>query len=90
MSCADGADRRARLREALTAACTDAGGSPPESGAALTSYWLTVSGSYAGVFPTTARALSGAVGPGSYTLGVAAVNPCGAGAQSAPQTVAVP
>jgi titin len=64
--------------------------SPPESGAAVTGYWLFVSGSYVGAFPTTARALSGAVGPGSYTLAVSAVNPCGASAPSLPQDVTIP
>jgi hypothetical protein len=34
--------------------------------------------------------MSGAVGPGSYTLTVAATNACGTSAASLPQTVVVP
>jgi hypothetical protein len=39
--------------------------------------------------PTTARALSGDVPPGTYNLSVTAVNDCGA-ASSAAQTIVVP
>jgi len=63
---------------------------PAATGPAPTSYVLTVTGSFVGSFPTATRALSGTVGPGSYTLSVAAVNTCGTSATSAPQTVVVP
>jgi hypothetical protein len=64
--------------------------SPPEDGAAVTGYQVTVSGSYSATFATPARSVAGAVGPGSYTLRVAAVNPCGASAASPALTVTVP
>ena len=63
---------------------------PAATGLAPTSYVLNVTGSYVGAFPVTTRGLSGTVGPGSYTLSVAAVNTCGTSATSAPQTVVVP
>jgi len=63
---------------------------PGTAGAAPTSYVLNVTGSYVGGFATGGRALSGTVGPGSYTLSVIAVNPCGQSAPAAPQTVVVP
>ena len=62
----------------------------PTFGVAPTSYVLNVTGSFVGSFPAATRALSGTVGPGSYTLSVAAVNACGASATSVPQTVVVP
>ena len=63
---------------------------PGTFGVAPTSYVLNVTGLFVGGFSTTGRALSGTVGPGSYTLSVVAVNPCGASAGSPPQTVVVP
>jgi len=63
---------------------------PPASGPAASSYILNVTGSFVGGFATATRALSGQVGPGSYTMNVVAVNPCGASAATAPQTVVVP
>jgi hypothetical protein len=63
---------------------------PPVAGAAPTGYVLHVSGSFSGAFPLPSRAISGAVGPGSYTLSVSAVNACGNGPATAPMTVAVP
>lgn len=63
---------------------------PAAAGIAPTSYVLHVTGSYVGAFPVTTRGLSGTVGPGSYTLSVAAVNACGTSAASTPQTVVVP
>jgi hypothetical protein len=63
---------------------------PAPSGPAPTGYVLSVTGSYVGAIPTSGRALSGTVGPGSYILTVAAANACGASAASAPQTVVVP
>jgi hypothetical protein len=63
---------------------------PPESGPAVSSYQLSVSGSFTGTFPTTGRALSGQVGPGSYTVTVAAVNACGSSPPTPPQTIVMP
>ena len=63
---------------------------PATSGAAPTGYVVNVSGSLVGVFPTTARALSGSVGPGTYTFNVVATNACGASAATPAQTVTVP
>ncbi|HUE85965.1 MAG TPA: hypothetical protein VMO26_07780 [Vicinamibacterales bacterium] len=63
---------------------------PAESGPAPTAYLLNVTGSFVGSFPTAARAMSGTVGAGTYTLSVAATNACGASAATAPQTVVVP
>ena len=63
---------------------------PPATGEVPTGYVLNVSGSFIGSFATTARAMSGTVGPGSYTLSVIALNPCGASSATAPQTVVVP
>jgi hypothetical protein len=63
---------------------------PAGSGTAPTGFVLTVTGSYLGTFPTTARALSGTVGPRSYTLVVAASNDCGTSPGTAPLTVVVP
>ncbi len=62
----------------------------PTSGAAPTSYLLRVSGAYVGSVPTTARALSGAVPPGTYTLSVVAANPCGLSAATPARTLTVP
>lgn len=62
----------------------------PSAGSAPTGFVVNVSGSYNGSVPTTARRLSGAVGPGTYTLTVAATNACGTGAESAPRTITVP
>jgi hypothetical protein len=63
---------------------------PAASGPAPTGYRLDVTGAFVGSFATAARAMSGTVGPGSYTLSVVATNPCGASAGTAPQTVVVP
>ena len=63
---------------------------PAASGPAPTSYVLNVTGSFVGGFSTTGRALSGTVGPGSYTVSIVAVNVCGVSAGSPPQTVVVP
>jgi len=63
---------------------------PATAGVAPTGYVLNVTGSFVGGFATSGRALSGTVGPGSYTLSVVAVNPCGASAPTAAQTVVVP
>jgi Tol biopolymer transport system component len=63
---------------------------PGTNGPAPTGYVLQVTGAFDGSFPTTARALSGAVGPGSYTLSVRAVNTCGDSVFTTPQTIVVP
>jgi hypothetical protein len=63
---------------------------PPPAGPAATAYLLSVRGAYAGVFPVEGRLISGSVGPGSYTLTVAAANRCGVGPASEPVTVSVP
>jgi hypothetical protein len=63
---------------------------PGAFGAAPTSYVLNVTGAFVGGLATNDRALSGAVPPGSYTMSVVAVNPCGASPATAPQTVVVP
>jgi hypothetical protein len=63
---------------------------PPETGPAPTQYLVNVTGAFAGTFPTSARMISGAVGPGSYGLSVRAVNPCGASPPTSEQIVTVP
>jgi hypothetical protein len=62
---------------------------PAVSGAAPTSYVLNVTGSFVGNLPTTARSISGAAPPGTYTFTVTAVNECGSATTSA-QTVTIP
>jgi hypothetical protein len=63
---------------------------PAATGAAPTSYVVNVGGSFFGSLPTVARELSGAPGPGSYSLSVTAINACGASAPTATQTVVIP
>ena len=53
-------------------------------------YVLNVSGSFVGALATPVRALSGAVGAGSYGFTVVASNACGASAPTATQTVNIP
>lgn len=62
----------------------------PTAGVAASAYVLSVSGSFNGAFATSGRRLSGVVGPGSYTFGVAAANACGNGPATAPVVVTVP
>lgn len=62
----------------------------PAGGPAPTAYLVRVTGAFTGEFGVQARSLAGAVGPGSYTLTVAATNPCGASAPTAAQTVTIP
>jgi hypothetical protein len=59
-------------------------------GPAPASYVVSVTGSFTGSVPTSERTLSGTVGPGTYSLTVAAVNSCGAGSASQPLVVLVP
>jgi hypothetical protein len=60
---------------------------PGTIGPAPTAYVVVVTGGWLGSFVTAARQVSGAVGPGSYTLSLIAVNPCGASTATAPVTV---
>jgi predicted phage tail protein len=62
---------------------------PPVSGAAITDYSVLVTGSYIGTLTTSARTLSGAVAPGTYSVSVIATNPCGASAPTAARTLAI-
>jgi hypothetical protein len=62
----------------------------PGGGPAPTGYLVNVTGAFTGGFAVPGRSIAGAVGPGSYTLTVAATNPCGTSAASAAQTVTVP
>lgn len=66
------------------------GWNPPPAGPAPTSYLLQLSGAFVGALPMTTRALSAPVPPGSYTLRVAAVNPCGTGPSTTATTITVP
>ncbi len=63
---------------------------PPASGPAAESFILNISGALNFSFPTTLRALGGQAPPGSYTVSVVAVNPCGASPATTPQTIVVP
>ncbi|MEZ5416278.1 MAG: Ig-like domain-containing protein [Vicinamibacterales bacterium] len=63
---------------------------PPSSGAAPSSYLLTVSGAYVGVVPFTTRSFSTPVPPGTYNFTLAAANTCGVGAPTPVRSVAVP
>jgi YVTN family beta-propeller protein len=62
----------------------------PSSGAAPTGYRLDVSGAVTTAIPTTSKSMSGTVGPGSYSLSVAATNPCGSSVATPVQVVIVP
>lgn len=62
----------------------------PSAGPAPTSYLLKVSGAIATSLPLTARSISGTVPPGTYNLSVVAVNACGPGGETLPQSVTVP
>lgn len=63
---------------------------PAPAGPAPTEYVLAVSGSFNGSLTTSARNLSGAVGPGTYGLSVRAGNACGGSPFTAEQRVTVP
>lgn len=62
----------------------------PSSGPAVSSYVLGVSGAFNGNFGLTAREISSAVPPGSYTFTVSATGDCGTSAATSPVTVVVP
>ena len=63
---------------------------PPASGPAVSNYVLRVTGALDLSLPMTARAVSGTVAAGTYNLSVLAVNPCGSGVATPPQSVTVP
>ncbi|MBP7776297.1 MAG: hypothetical protein KA371_04160 [Acidobacteria bacterium] len=63
---------------------------PPATGEAVTHYLVSASGAFNGTFPMTGRTFAAPVPPGSYTIAVAAVGPCGTSTQATPQTVVVP
>ncbi|MGE0460120.1 MAG: Ig-like domain-containing protein [Vicinamibacterales bacterium] len=63
---------------------------PPTSGPAPTSYIVHVTGAFNGSFPTSGRALSSPVVPGTYNLSAAATNVCGTSAATPVQSVVVP
>jgi subtilisin-like proprotein convertase family protein len=62
----------------------------PDLGPAPTGYVLNVGGSFVGGLPLPGKAVSGAVGPGTYLLNVQATNYCGAGLPTVTRTVTVP
>ena len=62
---------------------------PPSSGPAPTSYILTVGGTYTLTLPVAGRGLASPVPPGTFTLSLAATNPCGTSPVTAFQTVTV-
>ena len=62
----------------------------PASGGAPDAYTLNVTGTFTGSVGTTDRTLSGAVGPGTYTMAVASSSACGTSAATPPQTLVVP
>ena len=62
---------------------------PPNAGPAVSSYLLRVTGALNLVLPLNTRNISGAVPPGVYSLSVLAVNPCGSGVETQPQSVTV-
>jgi hypothetical protein len=60
------------------------------AGPTPTGYVLTVTGAVSATLPVAQTSIAGAVGPGSYTISVAATHPCGNSPPTEPQTVAVP
>jgi hypothetical protein len=63
---------------------------PAATGPAPTGFVLNVTGSFVGPIPTTGRALSSPVAPGTYNVSVVATNLCGSSAPTAVQSVTVP
>lgn len=63
---------------------------PATSGEAATGYVLLVSGAFTGSLPSAARTLVVPAPPGSYTVRVVSVGPCGTSEPTPPQTVIVP
>jgi hypothetical protein len=63
---------------------------PALSGGAPTGFILLVRGTYSIDVPLSVRSISSPVGSGTYTLRVAATNPCGTSTPTVAQTVTVP
>lgn len=63
---------------------------PATTGPAPTAYVLNVTGTFTGRFNGPGRRLSGAAGPGTYGLSVAASNACGSSASTPVQTIVIP
>ena len=61
----------------------------PPSGPAPTGFLVTVAGALSAAFSLPGRTVGGVVGPGTYTLSVAATNSCGVSAPTS-QAVSVP
>ena len=62
----------------------------PAGGTPATSFHITVSGSYTGVFPVAGKGFAANAPAGTYNLSVRAANACGAGPSTAFQTVVIP
>ena len=62
----------------------------PAAGSAPSYFQVQVTGAYVGNVTVTTRALSGTVGPGTYTIALQAANACGASAPTAPVVVTIP
>lgn len=63
---------------------------PGLAGPAPTGFTVNVSGAFTGSFPTSARAISGTAGPGTYLLNVTATNACGTSGPSGSRVVTIP
>jgi hypothetical protein len=63
---------------------------PPTSGTAVTGYELQVTGGASLTVPLTGREVVTDAPPGSYIVTVSAMNACGTGPATSPQTVVVP
>jgi hypothetical protein len=63
---------------------------PAVSGPTPTGYVLRVTGALAATIPVAQTSVSGAVGPGTYTINVTATHPCGGSAPTSSQTVTIP
>lgn len=74
----------------VAGAMVDLSWNAPTAGTAVTGYTIMVSGSYTAVIPTSARRLTGAVAPGSYTVSVVSTNACGTSVPTAPVEITVP
>jgi hypothetical protein len=62
----------------------------PPSGPAPSGFVLSVARDFVGSFAVAGRSLSAVAPPGTYELRIAATNPCGSSAPSAPITITVP
>ena len=88
-ACAGAPDPPAGLLITTAGRTITASWNQPPAGTAVTQYTILVSGAFNGAIPLPARTISGAVGPGSYTISVTASNPCGTSAPTAAQTVTI-